>query len=110
MVLGPGQARLRQRAQLVQLELGPLVWEPRQALLASSVPLVCGRVILRPPRRPPVLNARWEPFLPTLKQPQCRLVSTVLLEDGPALVLERVHLALLEHTLLRPVPHQVRRA
>ena len=37
-------------------------------------------------------------------------VSTVLLEDGLVLVLERAHLALLEPILLRPVPHQVRLA
>ena len=110
MILGPGQARLRLRAQLVQLELGPLSFLPRQALHAFSVSLVCGRAALQPPLLPPVLNVHPELSLPTLKQRQCRLVSTVLPEDGPALVLERAHLVFLEATLLRHAQHRVRLA
>ncbi len=106
VVLGPGQAQLRLRAQLVQLAPGLLLFQPRQALHAFSALLVCGQAALQPPLLSPVLNALPEPSLLTLKQRQCKLVSTVLLEDGPVLVLERVHLVLLEPTHQRPVPHR----
>ena len=110
VVLGPGQAQLQLHAPLVQLVLGLLSFQPRQALHAFSALLVCGQAVLRPPLQEPVINAFPELSLPTLKQHQCRLVSTVLLEDGLVLVLERAHLVLLEPILLRPVPHPFRLA